>query len=494
MRSRTHTELRADAVLAFANALVVAALNRQLHERDSRWVSDALEDLVAALKHTERLGVEMPLRVQCSDDRLHHDGVPLDGPSLQARSLLRQLAERRIAVLSFWPGLDVAEANRLFDLLLLRHNIDALSRDYRDASMSAFGIRNVRVSLRTLADPGDRRVALDVASPAMHHYQELADALQHNHALAHRDLELEMTATADAVEHTLASMDEPSHLLALATQDDVDRFTVGHSVRVALLALQVARSLGASRSQLVHVGSAALLHDIGKSKVPQDVLFKQGRLTAEEWHWMAQHPRLGAEILLEQHDRIDPRTIGAAFCHHMAPNGRGYPQASLPITPSGTSRLVRVCDVFEALTSVRPYKRALTPIEAYAVMFRNEQDFDPVWLRRFVRTLGLFPNGTRLQLAGGASAIVREQTGCPERPVVQLLSGFDDVPLLPDEPDRFAIGAEFEGRPLRVVGVETHERRVEVPEFDPVAEPAAMQHACLGGHGLTGGPAAPTPA
>jgi hypothetical protein len=82
--------LRASAVVDFAHALVVASLNRVMHARDSRFVDDALQELVRALHAAERCGVEMPLQLQFSQDRLHHDGVPLDGPSLQARSLLRR--------------------------------------------------------------------------------------------------------------------------------------------------------------------------------------------------------------------------------------------------------------------------------------------------------------------------------------------------------------------------------------------------------------------
>ncbi len=222
MRHATAAQLRNQSVLAFANAFVVAALNRQLHERDSRWVRDALEDLVDALRRARQLGVEMPLLLQCSDDRLFHDGEPLDGPSLQARSLLRRCGERQIAMFAFAPGLDADEANRLFDLLLLRQNAEALSRQHREAAMSAFGIRNVRISLRTVGDPGNRRADL-ATQKALHQYQDLADSLQQNHALAHHDQELAVTAAADAVERTLADFDEPSHLLALATQDLVEK-------------------------------------------------------------------------------------------------------------------------------------------------------------------------------------------------------------------------------------------------------------------------------
>lgn len=475
------TDLRTAAVVEFAHALIVAALNRMLHARDSAFVADALAELVATLRRAEQLGVDLPLALQFSEDRLHHDGAPLDGPSLQARSLLRRCRERGIAMLSFAPGLGVDEANRFLDLLLLPQNVGALARSNRDAALAALGIRHVLVTLRSPADPQDPTAHVDVGRRALHRYQDLADCLQQNHLRAHRDLELAVDAAADVVERTVAELDEPSMLLSLATQDDVDRFTVGHSVRVALLALQVARALGASRDQLVQVGSAALLHDIGKSKVPQQVLFKQGRLTPDEWNAMAQHPRLGAQLLLEQHETVDARAIGAAFCHHMQPDGRGYPAPLLPAAPCGTSRLVRVCDVFEALTSVRPYKKALTPLEAYAVMFRNHRDFDGRWLRRFACTIGLFPTGSRVQLADGAEAMVVAQTGSPDRPVVRLLTGPGGGELPDGQPDRLVVGDAVDGVRTRILNLCTHDRFVAVPEFDddPQVLTQTPGHACL---------------
>jgi putative nucleotidyltransferase with HDIG domain len=473
------------AVVDFAHALVNAALNRLLHARDSHFVADAMQEVVAALASCETLGTELPLRLQFDELRICHDGQALDGPSLQARALLERCQERRIAVLSFRNGLQAAECNRLFDLLLLPENAHALNRENREATLLALGIRRVSVTLKSPADPGNRRVELNAEGRALHRYQELADALQQNHRLAHGDHELAAAVTATAVERTILDFDEPSMLLSLAMQDDVDKFTVGHSVRVALLALQVARSIGASREQLVHVGEAALMHDIGKSKVPQEILFKRGRLNKDEWQWMAQHPRLGAQILIEQHESVDPRTIGAAFCHHMGPNGSGYPEPLLPTPPSATSRLIRVCDVFEALTAVRPYKIALTPIEAFAIMFRNDQDFDPHWLRRFVKTLGLFPCGTRVELQDGSQAVVIEQTRDIKMPKVRLLTGANGAALASDQPETIAIGVPLEGTTPVIAGISTHDRYLPIPEFDhddPAEVGPCAHDACLAQH------------
>lgn len=472
---------RRGAVVDFAHALVAAVLERLLHARDSRYVAEALRELIAALSAAKGLGVAMPLRLEFGETRLGFDGTPLDGPSLQARALLQSCAGSRIAALAFGADTTGDEVNRLLDLLLLPEHADARRRGPSDAMLAAFGVRNIAVLRRAPGEPEVHHGATDPRERALHHYQDLADALQRNHRLAHRDMELAVDATAEAVERTVLDFDEPSLLLSLAMQDDVDRFTVGHSVRVALLALEIARGLDASREQLVQVGAAALMHDIGKSKVPQEILFKRGRLTGEEWGWMMKHPRLGAQILIEQHEQVDPHAIGAAFCHHMRPDGSGYPDPTLPVRPSGISRLVRVCDVFEALTAVRPYKKALTPIEAYAVMFRNQCDFDMVWLRRFVHTLGLFPTGTRVQLADGAEGIVVQQTSRPEEPRVRLLTGPTGGRLPAGQPDLVTVGEAVEGRPQRIVGISSHERFLTVPEFEP-GDPAAdllPQHACL---------------
>lgn len=474
--------LQRSAVIDFAHALVNVVLNRMLHARDSRFVGEAIQDLVNTLTTASSLGVETPLQLQIDGLRLCHDGHALEGPSLQARSLLERCRERNIAMMSFEVGLTAVEANRFFDLLLLPENLEALDRNHREATFVALGIKHVRVTLQNPADPDNRRIALDDQGRALDHYQNLAAALQQNHRLAQGDHELAVDMTATTVERVVSDFEEPSMLLSLSMKDDVDRFTVGHSVRVALLALQVARAMGANRDQLVHVGGAALMHDIGKSKVPQEILFKQGRLTEEEWQWMAQHPRLGAQILIEQHESVDPRTIGAAFCHHMGADGGGYPEPLMPTPPSAISRLIRVCDVFEALTAVRPYKRALTPIEAFAIMFRNENDFDAKWLRRFTRTLGLFPVGTRVQLQDGGDALVVKQTGDIRRPIVQRITGAGGETLSAGEPDQLEIGVAIDGQVPEIAGISTHDRYLPVPDFDEhdPAECGPMAHdACL---------------
>lgn len=482
----SHSAQQLVAVVRFCHTLVAATMDLLLHAPGSQHAVDALRNLRLDLQTADGLGLEMPMVIQVADDCLCFDGQRLEGPSLQARHLLSLCAERDIAAISFGAELDLDELQRFFDLLLRSDNKQALNRRHRDRVLRAMGIRHLRVHSRLPGDPSDpSRQVTPRQTSDLQQYQELAFCLQQSHVLAHKDRELPVERAQGVVERTLLHLDsEPSGLLALAAQDNIDRFTVGHSVRVALLALQVARAAGADRRQLVRIGTAALLHDIGKSKVPQEILFKPGRLDAQEWQWMAQHPRLGAQILIEQQD-LDASAVGAAFCHHMRPDGDGfYPVPALPLQPSTTSRLVRVCDVFEALTSIRPYKRALVPCEAYAVMMRSQGDFDPRWLRLFVRTLGLFPVGTRVVLQDGAVAQVMRQNQDPAQPTVRLLTGPGGDDLLPGQPDELTIGQPLHGQTPRIGSVPTHDRAVPMPDEDPcdpqiLTQPCAA-HACIG--------------
>ncbi|MEY4672633.1 MAG: response regulator RpfG [Planctomycetota bacterium] len=461
MRTRTAEDLRRQAVETFAHELVATHLIVGMQPQGGRESEAALGTMVAALRAAAAAGATMPLRLDLSPDCISHGSEPIDSASLQARRLLQCAQIQGIEAICFEEGLTPVEAGRLMALLLDKQHDQRWQPDVLANAMRNHGIRSVRFVLRTGTSAQHQRLGTDVRD-AVRHYQELADALHENHTLAHRDLDLNMASASTVIERAIQQLEvEPSGLLAVATKDSVDRFTTGHSVRVALLALRVARAAGASRSQLLQVGTAALLHDIGKSKVPHEILFKQGSLNNEEWGYLAEHPRLGAQILLEQ-PVVDPTAVGAAFSHHVCGNGtRGYPRSPLPIPPGSTSRLVRVCDVFEALTSVRPYKRALTPCEAYTVMFRAEADFDSRWLHFFVRTLGAYPQGSHLRLDDGSEALVLEQGSRADRPIVRLLNGPGGTALSAGQPTRVPVGEMHEGQVRQVAAVITPERTIE---------------------------------
>lgn len=466
---------------AFGHHLVAAMVNLEMHASDSQIVADRLRLVQEQLEKIfeSRPTPSRPLVLSVHGDQLSYEGHNLVGASLQASRLLRACRERRVRALTFDPRVTQREVRELLQLLRDDSARSAFAPQFLEAALASRGIvhAGVRLETRDGSESGTPRGGGD----ALRRYQAMTDFLQDNHVAAYRGHELEMERAAGLVEQAIDEIDlEPSGLLALATYDDIDSFTVGHSVRVCLLALQVALATGADRRTLLRVGTAALLHDVGKSRIPQEILFKRGPLDAAEREIMKEHARLGGEILLEQ-SHVDPTAIGAAYCHHMGPNGAGYPAPLLPFEPSGISKLVRVCDVFEALTAVRPYKPALTTIQAYTIMHRMREAFDAAWLRFFTRVIGLFPLGTHVVLGSGEKAVVVGRGPSLSRPRVRVVRDSSGNEVAPHEQRvMLADGTEAASTILAIQGCEGE---VAIPEgvLDTIGVTACTDSSC--GHG-----------
>ena len=467
-------------VEAFAHDLVVGLMDSELHGHGSPAHRSHLQSVARSLREAVIAGAELPVTLEFVGGRIRWEGHELVSASLQAGRMMRLVEERDIASFGFQLRTEASSLVALLELLGDPLAKDAFRPQTLEMVLRARGIRGIGITLGRPA-PADGAATPSPIAPqgALAGYQALAGALQDSHVRAFRGNEIELDHTRGIVERAVATMGTaPSDLLALAVYDDIDRFTVGHSVRVALLALQVARAASASEEQLMLVGTAGLLHDIGKSHVPQEVLFKQGKLDSDEWAAMAEHPRLGAAILLEQKD-VHPAAIGAAFCHHMTPGCRGYPGPLAEFDPSGISKLVRVCDVFEALTAVRPYKGDLTPLEALAIMHREAAGFDPHWFRFFVQVIGIYPVGTRVRLDSDEKALVVRQGVSIDRPIVRIIAdgNLDDLPAA--DATELAIGDSIDGVVRRIDAVVR--KRNSAQDEDPTRRALQpIQHACLG--------------
>jgi HD-GYP domain-containing protein (c-di-GMP phosphodiesterase class II) len=210
-------------------------------------------------------------------------------------------------------------------------------------------------------------------------------------------------------------------LLNLARQDQYDAFTFGHSVRVSVLALNFGRALTRDSGELIRLGTAALLHDVGKSRVPFEVLHSNKPLSHEERQEINRHPEYGAEILID-HCECDDHAVAAAFGHHCGNDLNGYPKSLHEHQVSMVTDIVGIVDVFEALTAARPYKRPMSPIRAYRIMMDMRGKFDSRLLRRFIEVNGVYPSGQLVKLSTGELARVLSQTGDLIAPKVRILT------------------------------------------------------------------------
>lgn len=200
----------------------------------------------------------------------------------------------------------------------------------------------------------------------------------------------------------------PAALISLVRLKSRDDYTYMHSVAVCALMVGLGQALGMDREQCREAGVAGLLHDIGKCGVPLDILNKPGKLSDGEFSTMRQHPLRGHAMLLKA-GGVSAGVLDVCLHHHEKVDGSGYPYRQQGDAISLLARMGAVCDVYDAITSERPYKAGWDPAEAVAQMLTWQGHFDQDVLAAFIRTLGIYPTGALVRLKSGRLAVVLEQ-------------------------------------------------------------------------------------
>ena len=193
-------------------------------------------------------------------------------------------------------------------------------------------------------------------------------------------------AEAEAVVGSLSATmhTEQRLLLPLLNIKEFDQYTLTHSCNVAVLAIGLAERIGLDAAAVRAMGVSGLLHDIGKIRIPHDVLVKPGRYTDEERAIMCRHPVDGAEIILGQQGSTDVAAV-VAYEHHLYIDGRGYPPLRFARGSHFAGRIVHICDIYDALCTHRPYRDAWNPPEALAYVEQQAgSELDPGLVTAFV--------------------------------------------------------------------------------------------------------------
>lgn len=203
-------------------------------------------------------------------------------------------------------------------------------------------------------------------------------------------------------------MRHPNALISLARLKHADEYTYMHSVAVCALMIALARQLGLGEGAVREAGLAGLLHDVGKMAIDQDVLNKPGKLSDAEFSAVRRHPEAGGKILLAG-KQVSALVLDVCLHHHEKVDGSGYPHGLQGEQISLFARMGAVCDVYDAITSNRPYKQGWDPAESIRKMAEWKGHFDEEVFQAFVKTVGIYPVGALVRLESGRLAVVLEQ-------------------------------------------------------------------------------------
>jgi HD-GYP domain-containing protein (c-di-GMP phosphodiesterase class II) len=221
------------------------------------------------------------------------------------------------------------------------------------------------------------------------------------------------------VEEVLQAPDAIMNLMDIKSFDD---YTFTHNINVATICLLIGQTLGLPAEDMKELGEGGILHDVGKLKIPVSILNKDGKLTEQEFDEMKMHPSYGYEILSKSKG-ISSLAKLIALQHHEKFQGGGYPKKLKGNEISLFARICAIADVYDALTTDRPYRVAMTPYEAMKILNSGiDNHFDPKILTAFIRKFSLYPAGSLVKLNDGSYGLVLKNNPTSViRPVIKIL-------------------------------------------------------------------------
>ena len=417
MSEVTITHLELDRAEELARRLAAAVSARRIYAPDHTRAQTAFHELVADVRHVLGLGHER-VRFTVTGGILTHEGVPIVNATA-GTNIAQLLQERDCGGVVFRAGVADDALGHLVDWLAGR----------RPSAMRPSG------EGLELLDPGageeltegtDRNRFVEQLPELKLPFEVHAKAIEvmeHVLAEARAGRHFDFGAVSDAVRFAAEAARSGGVQLLAATQLPRESpVAFDHSINTFLIATAMMEPLAKDPKELEVFAQAALLHDVGKGTIPQEILEKKGPLTMEEEYLLRRHCENGAKLLARM-PHVDPLAVEVAYCHHMRDDGHGYPRPILPIKPGPVSGMVQVGDMFDLIAEGRPAKRGLSTDEAVDRILRlpgmkSRRDL----LRHFVRHATSSPPGSEVALEGGERAIVVEVfADTPHHPRVRVV-------------------------------------------------------------------------
>jgi HD-GYP domain-containing protein (c-di-GMP phosphodiesterase class II) len=341
------------------------------------------------------------------------------------RHVLQELKKKEIGGILFEPGLNDED---LTSFMLLLAKVE-------DKSTAPF-----KVLAEEMRDQDIHHIVLEMMLPAELAPRRERDAarvfflgishLEEAFETEYRQEKIKLNTTRRLMQAIFNHIvDNESFVQGLTNIKNFHEYTLNHSMNVCILSVALGRRLGLDRNELVDLGISSFFHDFGKLDTPKEILEKPSKLEDQEREIIEKHPYQGAQKLVhfKEFRNLPLRAIHVALEHHIKEDLTGYPRYFKRKTTNLFSKIVKITDVFDAITTKRVYRtKEFTRDEALNLMLaQSGQEFQPVLLREFVKMMGVYPVGTLVALTTGELGIVVEnnsETMFLLRPKVRLIT------------------------------------------------------------------------
>lgn len=285
--------------------------------------------------------------------------------------------------------------------------------------------------IEDIIKPELRLKAINTVKKAFNNFEKCVACTNKNYEKAERrfikEKQRDFQAIAELANDIMNQViDSKNLLINLVDIKTMDNYTYQHCVNVAVLSVILGVHLGLTKNELYDLCMGAIVHDIGKILVPKEIIQKPGKLTYEEMEEMKQHSLRGYDYLKDSIG-VSAATRIVALQHHEKINGRGYPDQRKGDEINKLARIVSITDVYDALTSDRPYRRAMNPSDAIElIMAGGDTDFDYGMVSVFAKVVVPYPEGTIVNLSTGETAVVEDvDLLFPGRPTVRIVKSDD---------------------------------------------------------------------
>lgn len=286
--------------------------------------------------------------------------------------------------------------------ILLREGA-RLKKQYKP-KIEELGYSNIYIQDELLKDLEVNEIVSDeLKRESVNNIKETFAGVEKKTTISSKDIENVKDTVNNLLEEIIKNKNLMVNMVDLKMYND---YTFQHSVNVAILSTIVGISMQLDQIQLYKLGLGALLHDIGKTSIPNSILDKKEQLIGEEYEKLKEHTRKGYEILRENKE-LPPTSTIVALHHHERYNGEGYPEGKSQDGIHLFSRITAVADVYDALISDRPYRKAYSPSEAMEYILGGAGSyFDREIVRHFFKKVATYPVGTKVKLSDGRCAFV----------------------------------------------------------------------------------------